>query len=183
MRHTDSQMTAPKQPKDSQDTPNNRLPREKRLSVRLSDVLLRRIDDAVAKRQEEFSKYCVNDWIRDAAREKLDGTPGPSQQGHSAAAARPLAGTKRTAADLAASIPGVARGLGAAGSGEAPVESEGSRFIRSLLSKTEGDANEDLLYRTGGELPPGTMGRWYYDRHHRSLLAAWIDENYSQEGR
>lgn len=155
------------------------------ISLRVPRMLSRRMKPAVEATRDSYGrKLSINDWIVVAIGNQLDGpAQEPLRTGPGASGAPPIPGAKRTAADLAASIPGVALGLGTALSGEAPVESEGSRFIRSLLSKTEGDANEDLLTRTQGEIPPGTMGRWYYDRHHRSLLAAWIDENHPQESR
>lgn len=91
-----------------------------------------RVDDAVAKRKGEERKFSLNDWIVEAIRAKVDGGDarayGMLPNGDIVLPVKidPAGafGRKRTAAELAASIPGVRVGMGENffDAGDAPVE-------------------------------------------------------------
>jgi len=180
-------VTAHRQPVDSPATATRH--REPRLTLRVPEILKARIDSYTAKRKEADPKYALNDFFLEAARGKLDGNsamptvkvwPDPTgvevrEQG------KPP--RKFTAAEVAASIPGVAVGLPPATWGEradAPDEwsevptrpwlPELQRLDR--LGRDGGDAVSEFNEMTAGvTFPPNFFKTWSLkDR------AVWLDK-------
>ena len=83
----------------------------KGVTVRFADILYRRVVADVEKRKQENRKFSISDWLIEAAREKLDGPPEPAgtMAIHRNVFTAPA--PRRSAAELAASIPGVRLGI------------------------------------------------------------------------
>lgn len=49
-------------------------------------------------------------------------------------------------------------------------------FLNNICRLTQGDANEELLARTKGKVPPADLERWHGDRKIRWKLGEWLDK-------
>lgn len=108
----------------------------------------------------------VSEWLRDlgaaaVTRAELDPIP-----------------RKITAADIAASIPGLRVGLNPGSPETATTDQASLAFVQSLLRYEEGDANEKLLERT--QLPPSKFRAWFSDRLVQVRLAEWLNANHPE---
>lgn len=90
-------------------------PSLKAFTLRFPEILHQRIIAEVRNRQQGVRRFSMADWLEEAAREKLD---GPSRRSEATPAAERIlvpdddyAQHKLSAAEIAARIPGVRKGL------------------------------------------------------------------------
>lgn len=88
-------------------------------------------------------------------------------------------GQKRTAAELAASIPGLKVGLTI--QAEPSGDPASIPFVMDLARRYHddpGDALERMLTRTRGEAVPSKMASWHSDKKQLRAVAVWLDQDY-----
>lgn len=165
---------------------------ERRMTIRIPEILARRVDSVVVERKAAERKFSLNDWLVEAIRGYVDrGTeavvvnryqsqaqrnePHPIQSG-----ARP----KMTATELAASIPGLRLGSSAAMAEPAEVEMgenvktkpwlpELIRLQRMSEMDPASSADEFATLLHGEAFrPPKGWAMWSMEKR-----ARWLDEN------
>ena len=161
------------------------------ITIRIPDLLRSKINAYIEKRKVEYSRYCLNDFFAEAARNLVDGPavlrPEPGYQFQTQRdEPQPITGRKKTAAELAASIPGLSLGVGAVVSplfADAPGEDvpswrpELDKVRQIWQSDPSAGAEEYATLMLGGKMPPGQFKQWHSDQKVFNGLVNWLDEH------
>ena len=145
---------------------------QSRLNVRIPGALRAKLDKYVEKRQEQYIRYCYNDAVVGALRNLVDGGYDFKIAEEAEFTPEPLFSNdkKKTAAELAAMIPGVTMGM------------PGKKSWRSVLGPVRdrwavdpSQGAEDFMNAMGGDPPPGKFASWRSLPKVFSALVEYLD--------
>jgi hypothetical protein len=180
------------------------------MTIEIPEILRLKVDAYVERRRAEYSRYSVKDALLEGLRRLLDEpvtgnwTPAKYTEERERGTPETINGPRKTAAELAASIPGLNLGAGPSGYalqqkeregliawsdpkpldvGDCPAENVQSMWreplgkVRAIWQSDSSAGAEEFGTLLGGQMPPSKFAQWATQPKVFEGLVAYLDAN------